>query len=217
MSASQIDPRQVAAVAAQMELLEGQQLNFGINNTRITVELLAESLAGSNLRLSAADVQAALHHQMDEGEVIENEAGVYRSKIAETARCIRLVRQRYFDRGGQPKKLSESMELVEAIRAQFRQRTRPNREQVSIEQLLDDGGTRLDSDLKNSLRWAIEEGLNWKGAAAFQRRAFTSIYTLSATPNAEGEAIVVAGDTGSGKTEAFLFPIWRVSRSRREI
>lgn len=144
---------------------------------------------------------------MSEGEVIEIEPKVYRTRVAETARCIRLVRQRFFDRNNKSQRISESMELVEAIRTEFRQRTRPNRGQVTIEQLLDDREARLDSDLKDSLRWTIEEGLNWNGAAEFQRRAFASIYKLSDSRNSEGDAIVVAGDTGSGKTEAFLFPI----------
>ncbi|HEU5378579.1 MAG TPA: DEAD/DEAH box helicase, partial [Ktedonobacteraceae bacterium] len=227
MSISQRDRKLMALVIAEMERLEGQQLNFGINNTRITVDFLTRSLSSDFTSRSlssdltpptAAEVQAALDYQMKQGEIIEVEQGVYRSRIAETARCIRLVRQRFFDRSNQPRRIVDSMELVEAIRTEFRQRTRPNRRQVSIEELLDTGGVELDSKLKDSLRWAIEEGLGWKGAAAFQSRAFRSIYALSQRSNAADEAIVVAGDTGSGKTEAFLFPILaRIAQEKKNL
>src|SRR5262249_46060645 len=148
MSMFRLDEKLIAFVTARMEQLEGQQLNFGINNTRITVDFLTTTLSkDGTFHLTAAEIQAILDLQMLKGEVIEVEPGVYRSRIAETARCIRLVRQRFFDRNNRPKKILASMELVDAIRTEFRQRTRPNRKQVTVDQLLEPGQAKLDSDI----------------------------------------------------------------------
>ncbi len=212
---------QVAAVMARMEQLEGRQINFGINNTRITVDVLTADLRENApaLSLSPRVVEAILRDGLRDGGVIEIQPGVYRSRIAETTRDIRLVRQRFFDDHTRlPQKIARSPELVEAVRTEFRPRTRPDRQQVAVAGLLDNGNAPLDADLKETLRWTIEEGLGWGGAAEFQRRAFTSIYGLSGADNAEREAIVVAGDTGSGKTEAFLFPILaRIAQRKRDL
>ncbi len=212
---------QIATVMARMEQLESLQLNFGINNTRITVDTLTVDLQENapGFALSSTEVEAILRDSVLHGDVIEIERGIYRSKIAETTRDIRLVRQRFFDDNtGQPRKIARSPELVEAVRTEFRPRTRPNRLQATVEHLLDNGTAPIDDDIKQTLRWTIEEGLRWAGAAEFQRRAFTSIYELSNTGNAERKAIVVAGDTGSGKTEGFLFPILaRIAQQKSDL
>lgn len=208
----------VALVMAQMEQLEGRQLNFGINNTRITIDYLTSELNESGENVSRNDVEQVLRYQIEVGQALEVEPGVFRSRIAETTRNIRLVRQRFWEQGTtQPQQITKSEELVEAVRTEFRQRTRPDRS-ITIEALIDSGEAQLDPDLRESLRWAIEEGLGFNAVAAFQRRAFKSIYELSGTNNADGRAVVVAGDTGSGKTEAFLLPILaRIAQQKREL
>src|SRR5689334_2375972 len=95
-------------ILAQMEQIEGRQLNFGIANTRITAPLLAEALRATGVGVDDAALENALAKLSREGQIIEVEPGIYRSRVAETTRLIRLVRQRLPGRSFQ-----ESKELIE--------------------------------------------------------------------------------------------------------
>lgn len=64
-----------------------------------------------------AEVEAALRDLMAQGEVMEWQPGYFRSRIAETVSCLRLLRQRLW----RQKDLSDAPLLVEDIRVEFRQ------------------------------------------------------------------------------------------------
>jgi len=116
-------------VSKRLEVLEAHQLNLGLYTTRVTAEDLRCAIAEAEGTPSPlAKVEAALRDLVAQGEVIEWAPGLFRSRIAETVRCLRLLRQRLWWQ----KDLSEAPLLVEGIRVEFRQRRRSKRDAVSV-------------------------------------------------------------------------------------
>jgi hypothetical protein len=96
-----------------IESLESHQLNLGLYNTRVTAEDLRRAIAeAEGEALPLTEVEAALRTLVSQGEAIKWAPGLFRSRIAETVRCLRLLRQRLWWQ----KDLSDAALPVGAIR-----------------------------------------------------------------------------------------------------
>ena len=82
-------------VIEALERLESRQLNLGLYNTHITAEDLRRYLEEQKGEAPSLNgIEAALRDLISQGEAIEWRSGYFRSRIAETVRCLRLLRQR---------------------------------------------------------------------------------------------------------------------------
>lgn len=187
-------------VYQHLEVLEASQINLGLYTTHITavdLQHAIEEKEGQSPPL--AEIETALHNLVTQGEVIEWRPGYFRSRIAETVRVLRLLRQRLWWQ----RNLVDAPLLVEDARVEFRQRRRPKRDGVSVDQAIPPG---VPLQVAQAFQYALDE-IHFKSFSGFQTRAIEQIYTLAQKGNPDNVSFIVAGDTGAGKTEAFLFPI----------
>jgi hypothetical protein len=182
-----------------LESLESTQLNLGLYTTRITAEDLRRAIVEAEGEAPPLDeVKAALRELVEQGEVIEWAPGCFRSRIAETVRCLRLLRQRLWWQN----ELSDAPLLIEDIRVEFRERRRPIRVGEKAVPI-----TETTSFLPPEIAQAFQEDIGFTHLSGFQDRALKQIFACAQRGNYANDAFIVAGDTGAGKTEAFLFPI----------
>ncbi|GHO61339.1 hypothetical protein KSC_002310 [Ktedonobacter sp. SOSP1-52] len=195
-------------VLATLEKLEAQQINVGLYSTHVTPESVFSELNGSRdserksssdelSNLSLEEVDEILRLLVIKGEVIEWRQNYFRSRVAEMVRLLRLLRQRFWKQEKRSDLFKDAPLLIEDIRVEFRKRVRPTR--------------TVD------LRGAIPPGLQFEDAflhsagfekvSAFQAKSLNEIFSCAQQGNTSNQSFIVAGDTGAGKTEAFLFPI----------
>jgi hypothetical protein len=179
-----------------LEELEAEYVNLGIYAARVTAEDLCVRLEQRHAGVPVSLVAAGLNRFRAAGEVIEWRPGCFRSRIGETARLLRLLRQRLWTQG----QLAAAPLLIEDLRVEFRRRRRPDRGAVALVDV-------LPSDLPAGLGIAFAAAVRIPSVSNFQAEAIRSIYARARAGNPEGDAFVISGDTGAGKTEAFLFPI----------
>lgn len=180
-----------------LELLESTQLNLGLYTTHITAEDLRRAIAeAEGAAPPLAEVESSLRDLVAQGEAIEWSPGLFRSRVAEMVRCLRLLRQRLWWQ----KELSEAPLLVEDVRVEFRQRMRPRRDAVSASDAMPDG-------ISPEMAQAFAQAIGFPTFSGFQARAIREVFDCARRGNPENDAFIISGDTGAGKTEAFLFPI----------
>jgi hypothetical protein len=193
-------PSAKARTLAALEELEADQINCGCYVTRVSFnnirDRLQQSGDSSASEISEETIKEALKQLIKDQEVIEWESELYRSRIAETVRVLRLLRQRYWEQ----KSLVESPLLIEDVRVEFRQRRRPNRSAVQAEQA-------IPAEVSLTITQQFLQAIQIPSFSNFQQRAIQEIFTCSQRKNSNNESFIIAGDTGAGKTEAFLFPI----------
>lgn len=180
-----------------LEQLEASQINCGCYVTQVSFADLREQIPSSNL--SDSDIREALQQLIDDQEVIEWQPQSYRSRIAETVRILRLLRQRFWN----SKSLANSPLLIEDVRVEFRQRYRPNRNAVRVEEAIP---TEVKFPARQQFLQVLQ-AIGFNKFSQFQQRAIQDIFACSQQQNANNDSFIIAGDTGAGKTEAFLFPI----------
>ncbi len=184
-------------VLNRLEDLEARQINFGIFDGWTHPATLARSL-----RRSANAVTSTIARLDADGQLLVAQDGRVRSRMAELARELRYVKQRFApgDAGRRPY-------LIRSLKLELRERNKPVRN-VNLDDLLD----RLSKSapeqavaltgLGEMLRsqWGAKPKI-----AGFQARALERV--LAAWRGEGDEALVISADTGSGKTEAALLPM----------
>ena len=187
-------------VLNDLERVEEKRINFGIFEAWTSPATLADQ-TGRN----RSDVTAAVGRLASAGWLMLADEGRVRSRMAELAREIRYVKQRFAREDA-----DERPYLVRSLKVQLRDRDKPDRKAVRLDATIEmQAADCADSDTQSALRGmgqALEKvwGPN-ATIAGFQARALREI-TLAWTGQA-GDAIVVAADTGSGKTEAAALPL----------
>lgn len=181
-----------------LEDFEAGRLNFGVFDgwtsmnefARLTGRSLAETTA------SVSRLEANGHMMMADGSRL-------RSRMAEIARELRHVKQRFRsdDAGRRPY-------LTRSLKIELRNRDKPTRDQDlgAVFEAAAVGRSPLQAEALSGLRQTLEriwgEGA---GLAGFQARGLSDI--LDAWDGRGASAIAIAADTGSGKTEAAVLPI----------
>jgi hypothetical protein len=161
-----------------LESLESYQLNLGLYTTRVTAEDLHCAIAEAEGEApSLTEVEVALRALVAQGEAIEWAPGLFCSRIAETVRCLRLLRQRL----RWQKALSEAPLLGEGIRVEFRQRRRSKRDAVSV-------SDAIPNEVPPEVARAFQEAIGFPTCSAFQARAIEQVYTCARQGNPDNES-----------------------------
>src|ERR1700724_1156643 len=108
-------------VLAALETLEAQQINLGLYSTQITPENIKKALDDSievivDEPTSLDEVKAILQQLVEQGEMIQWKPNLFRSRIAELVRILRLVRQRFWRQRTRKDLFNFAPLLVEDIR-----------------------------------------------------------------------------------------------------
>ncbi|MCA3757233.1 MAG: AAA family ATPase [Phenylobacterium sp.] len=183
-----------------LETLEARRINFGIFEAWTSAAALADET-----RRSRADVAGALGRLAADGWVMLAEESRIRSRMAELARELRYVKQRFAREDA-----DERPYLVRSLKVELRDRDKPVRTTslaCTIERLAKAHAARphLAAALRG-LGGAL--GKVWGADAAiagFQARGLEALTSAWAGDGAA--SFVVAADTGSGKTEAGGLPL----------
>ena len=188
-----------------LEDVEQARINFGGYETAVPPSLLAGRLSRAESAIRASLNKLALHHYL-----LHIDQGMVRSRMAEMARLVRYVKQRF--RVGDAE---ERPFMIRALQLKTLNRDKPARDQ-ELRQIL----TRLTSatrtvkhadavlgELEPLLRefWGVPSGKE-VCIAGFQQRGLEQLlraYLGLDTAN----AFVITADTGSGKTEAAALPL----------
>jgi hypothetical protein len=182
-----------------LEDLEARRINFGVFETWVSAAGLAEE-TGSPRHV----VTAALARLAAAGWVMFAEEGRVRSRMAELAREVRYVKQRF-----KRDDASSRPYLVRSLKLELRDRDKPERRRNPAGQCFAAIASRVQGHHAAALRGlsATLAGLWGEQAcmAGFQARSLEALSL--AWQVGTSNAFVVAADTGSGKTEAAGFPI----------
>ncbi|MGE0490479.1 MAG: AAA domain-containing protein [Vulcanimicrobiota bacterium] len=185
-----------------LEDIERGRINFGVTESWVMLSTLAERLGVARDALLEPINRLEQH-----GHLMPDEQGGVRSRMAELARELRYVKQRF--RKGDAHRRPY---LVRSLKLETIDRQKPIRD-VSLRATLEQARGLLADD--PNLELALEAcahmlsvcwGVDNPTIAGFQQRALLSILSAWLGVGKE-EAFVVTADTGSGKTEAACLPM----------
>lgn len=184
-----------------LEDIEANRINFGVVEAWSSAAMVARRLGWSRERVSRS-----LDRLAADGWIMIADEGRLRSRMAELAREVRYVKQRFArdDAARRPY-------LVRNLKLELRDRDKPGRS-TPLRAFLQEQAAGLQAEWPAGaqsvldLAAALERG--WGGSAkiaAFQARALSALIPAW---RGDGEsAFVIAADTGSGKTEAACLPL----------
>ncbi len=181
-----------------LEDIEAKRINFGVFEGWVSTAGLADAAHRSRLEVSASLPKLAAN-----GWLMMAGDGRIRSRMAELAREIRYVKQRF-----ESDDADERPFLVRSLKVELRDRNKPDRN-IPLKRTIEDVKDPLPHAHANALEalYRMLEGL-WgvdPKIAGFQAR---SLETISRAWSAqESVALAIAADTGSGKTEAAILPL----------
>lgn len=179
-----------------LEDIEAARINFGVYETWVSASEIRRALG-----LSHEVILSSLHRLEQAGQIMSAPEGRIRSRMAELAREVRFVKQRF-----RHDDADERPFLVRGIKIEISPRNKPDRN-VSLRAILE----AVRADLPASLQESLEDiftGFSrlWNVAdpqlAGFQARALTSI--VRAWAGGAEDTFAIAANTGAGKTEAAL-------------
>ncbi|POF32613.1 AAA domain-containing protein [Roseibium marinum] len=186
------------AVLNALEDLEAGRINFGIFEAWASAAGLADQT-----RFSREVVTAALARLAATGWIMLASDGRVRSRMAELAREIRYVKQRFRHDDADRRPY-----LVRGLKIELRDRNKPERSEPVAATF-----TRVASQLSGSHALALQGLSNaltrlWGQGSSMASFQVRSLEALSFGWNGGGgDTFVVAADTGSGKTEAAALPL----------
>ncbi len=186
-----------------LENLEAGRINFGVVEAWSSTAMLAEHMV-----MPRPQVAEAVSRLLANGWIMVAADGRIRSRMAELAREIRYVKQR-FAKGDATRRPY----LVRSLKIELRDRNKP-RQTESTSEVFSPLALSVAPHYAASLE-ALRQALaglwgNKAKLAGFQRRSFEAIFQTWALPSGF-ENCVIAADTGSGKTEAAVLPLIAVA------
>lgn len=186
------------AVLNRLEDMEAARINFGVVETWTSIVELARQM-----ERPVEVVTEALARLEANGHLMLAEDARVRSRIAEIARELRHVKQRFRsdDAGQRPY-------LVRSLKVELKDRDKPARDRP-LGEVFARAGEEADPLQQTALR-GLERALRglWgddAALAAFQEKGMR--LGLSAWRGEGTATLAVAADTGSGKTEAACLPL----------
>lgn len=181
-----------------LEDFEASRINFGVVEAWTSTAMLADELGRSR-----TEIANAMTRLLANGWVMSASEGRIRSRMAELARELRYVKQRFGkdDTDRRPY-------LVRSLKVELRDRDKPKPTERlgevfdGIECGSTDEHRSAISGLQRALfgLWGADAKL-----AGFQRRSFEALH--AAWIGSGDGVFAIAADTGSGKTEAALLPL----------
>ncbi|MGV3524208.1 MAG: AAA domain-containing protein [Candidatus Sericytochromatia bacterium] len=211
-----------------LEDYEKRRINFGVFEAWTNVEELWRHLQSNDdfqPKVTQSELENDLHQLAQEEHILLLEDGSLRSRMYELARELRYVKQRFTPRGKQqqsPQKINEfllkqmqnSPYLVRSIRVETKPREKPNRDKHLMQEIapkLREVATQSNNNhalkaIKEVLKMLVQHWGPEARLAGFQERAMCQILDGWLNPE-QSKAYVITADTGSGKTEAALFPM----------
>jgi ATP-dependent helicase YprA (DUF1998 family) len=185
-----------------LEDREKKRINFGIFESWTTLRAL-----GTELGWDKSATAASAERLQANGYILIGEDDRCRSRMAELAREVRYVKQRFRSNDAQQRPY-----LVRSMKLAIKDRNKPARDRV-LSELLErmKGDARGDATVAGALD-CLDQMLRraWQSSdpilAGFQERAIEMIFR-SWTGSGDEDAFVVTAETGSGKTEAACLPI----------
>lgn len=187
-------------VLNRLEQLEGRRINFGIYEDWHSIAGLAEALGRPRQQVAESVRRLELH-----GFLLRAEDDRLRSRMAELARTIRYVKQRF-----RPDDADKRPFLVRGLKVELRDRDKPARDQSLRDAVQAIEGTLGDARASSALAamaamlrdaWGVDD----PQMAGFQTRGLAEIFPAWVAGG--DERFVIAADTGSGKTEAACLPL----------
>lgn len=186
------------AILNALEDLEAERINFGVFETWTSGRDLAR-IAGRTL----IDTADAVRRLEQNGHIMVASEGRIRSRMAELARELRYVKQRFAagDADRRPY-------LVRSVKVEVKDRAKPSRKEAldDVIQRVSQGASPSQQRALAGLGKALEK--LWpepRTLAAFQERGLKQ--GLAALRGDGPDALAVAAETGSGKTEAAALPL----------
>jgi hypothetical protein len=187
-----------------LERIEAGRINFGILESWVRLADLFAAAELRGIRLSETLTRLELHSYVLIAE------GRVRTRMAELAREIRYVKQRFADGDAQQRPY-----LVRNLKLELRDRNKPARNHP-LQPLLDDLANSFQNrelvpqaiaPLGPMLRtlWRSKAGQDVE-LAGFQERGLRQLLASWLDPR-QGDAFVITAETGTGKTEAAFLPV----------
>jgi hypothetical protein len=185
-----------------LEDVEARRINFGIYEGWTSLPELAAGLPASRAQVSDALRRLQIH-----GHLLRDDEGRIRSRMAELAREVRYVKQRFAVGDADRRPF-----LVRSLKLELRDRDKPVRDRplsAVIEALQSAIGD--DPRAQQVLR-GLEAMLqrHWgqpdPPLAGFQARALSGIFPAWLGRGSD-RSFVITADTGAGKTEAAVLPL----------
>jgi hypothetical protein len=199
-------------VLSHLEDLEAERINFGVYDTFVSFGELHAHVTRADPGLPAADateLQASLERLRAHQFLFSPAPERYRSRISETVRVLKRVKQRFRDDDA-----ATAPHLVHSVRVHFEDRKRLERRHglaEALEQVFQHNrgaGRKVDrarKALQQGFAAAMGEPLDKVRLTRIQRDALEQLARQYFAQ--EGRGYVVSGNTGSGKTEAALLPL----------
>lgn len=195
------------AVLNDLEDIEADRINHGVFEGWVSPQGLADRTGRARVIVTRAVGRLAAH-----GYLMIAEDQRVRSRMAETARSMRYVKQR-FDKTDAARRPY----LVRSLKVELRNRNKPSRD-VDLGLTIASLRQRFDAEpaMQEALGGLLAMLTSLWGErpmiAGFQDRAMTSIFERWF---GEGGSLVVSADTGSGKTEAACLPMMAAAAADR--
>ncbi|MBJ7533299.1 AAA family ATPase [Rhodomicrobium vannielii ATCC 17100] len=190
----------------RLEDIEAARINFGVFDSWTSAIDLARQM-----RVTADDAFAMLSRLEQNGHVMLAQDARVRSRMAELARELRHVKQRFKtdDAPSRPY-------LVRNVKVELRDRNKPERDQpigLVFEQAAETA-TSSQAEALRSLHRALAS--IWGESAALAEFQVKGLMLGLAAWRGEGvPSLAIAADTGSGKTEAAALPLIAASLADR--
>lgn len=181
----------------KLEAIEAKRINFGVFDGWTSAAVLA-----NNSRIALEDLTAALSRLQANGYVLLAADGRIRSRIAELAREVRYVKQRFKEDDANRRPF-----LVRSLKLEVRDRDKPVRSEDLDRVLSEAAATAPEAAAAAAGMGKALKRLWGDGAevAGFQARGIVAV--LSAWFGNGPETLAVSADTGAGKTEAAVLPM----------
>lgn len=187
-------------VLNDLERIEEKRINFGIFEAWTSAATLAD-----HTKRSRSFVTAAIARLAANGWLMLADEGRVRSRMAEMAREVRYVKQRFAREDA-----DERPYLVRSLKVELRDRDKPDRSAVSLRQAVEETAIAVGDEIHAAALRGVGAAFAqvWGSDATiakFQERALRDMSL--AWRGKAGDTFVIAADTGSGKTEAAALPL----------
>lgn len=198
-------------ILAYLEDIEKERINFGLYETYVSKADISNEAKKKGESLDEATIEKSLGRLTQEWWVLKLDEDSYRSRISEIVRLLKNVKQRF-----KPNDAQQAPYLIQSIRVEFENRRRLKRDisfKETIAKLLkanrSTGLPMLDvacDAVRNGFCQALQREIDNVKLTPVQKQALVNL--IKQYVDRKGQGYVITGNTGSGKTEAAILPLF---------